>query len=195
MSQLQITAAETVRPAIDDPAERLVPVENYAVRPVPEAFENLDEVLLPELLQLDAPDEAVFDVTAFYSRRRPGLSIEEEQTLDSTNRAAFEAAIGVGGLVLYYQGQPLERETPPNSALGLTFTPNCMSFCVWQSRRQAVTGARLQQHRAAVAGTHTWYEAFGIKKYALTIASSVGRAGVLSFTEYDPMGSPPIHNT
>jgi hypothetical protein len=152
----------------DTLADQLVPVAGYAQQPLPEAFENL-EVLLPLLCTADSED---FDVTAFYSKRKSGLSENAAQELAEYNQRAFDLAKDIGGLVFYYQKGGLltmSEDVVPNPVLGLDFTPDCLSFCIWKTLRQAKAGATLAGHQAASRRVNEWYERFAIKKYMVTV--------------------------
>jgi hypothetical protein len=172
MSEQSTPLLQTV---IDDPARLLLSVEEYALRPLPQAFENLNEVLVPLLRRSDPMSP--FDVTVFYSRRR-GLSGQQHASLQSHNQHAFDAAKHVAGLILYYQGhllaEPASELLSPN--LHLDFTPDCMSFCIWESLAAARVGAQLPEHRAAAARAGQWYSGFAIRKYQLSLRA-VSRNG------------------
>lgn len=155
----------------DDPARLLVPRCDYARRPVPEAFENLDEVLAP--LLREHGNSNVYDVTGYYSKRKDNLTAESQAALLRYNRAAFSAAVkaGRGALIIYFQGE-LMKDTPvaePNPSLGFEFTPNCMSCCVWESFGDSQTGSDTPAHRAAVEQAGEWYDHFAIKKYTAVV--------------------------
>jgi hypothetical protein len=144
----------------DELVQQLVPVESYASQPLPQAFENI--AIVAPLLQADE----TYDVTAFYSQRWPGLAEAEVAALSAFNQRAFDAARAAGGLILYYQGDVLP-DAQPNPALGLDFTPSCLSFCIWESRQQARAGSDIPAHRAAAKRAPLWYRAFDPKKYSL----------------------------
>lgn len=175
----------------EDPAELLVPVENYALKPVPKAFENLDEVVLPLLEQVKSVD--TFDVTGFYSRRK-GISGEQHQSLLDHNQRAYDAAKQADGLILYFQGHLLvdPDDFPLDPGLDLKFNPDCMSFCIWESLELARTGSSVPAHKAAVRGTGEWYAGFAIKKYHLKIGHKDGKK-VLLFEEYHHPAAPAGH--
>ncbi len=155
-----------------DPAEYFVPVKDYALQPLPTAFQQMEATLCQ--LFKKHPDVQKFDATAFYSKRRTGLNAEDEAALAAYNQAAFTAAEGLGGLVVYYQGHLLEPRASArlNPALELDFTPNCLSFCIWESRLQAVAGANVTAHRKAASKVGQWYENFAIKKFTILIVQS-----------------------
>jgi hypothetical protein len=150
-----------------DPAVGFVPVADYAQRPWPAAFVELTGALEPLLLQ--TPEVEAFDVTAFYSRRWPNLPQRAENELLNFNQQAFNAAQQIGGLVVYYQGERVAPDSTvqPDPELNLGFVPDCLSFCIWQSRQQALNGADVRAHSQAVRRVDQWYENFAIKKYVV----------------------------
>lgn len=152
-----------------DPATLFMPVTNYALRPLPNAFKNFEETIRPLLEPF--VDVKEFDITAFYSRRREGLSPEAEAELGIENDNSYSAALSAGGLVVYYQGALLEVDdnAKVDPELDLDFTPNCLSFCVWASRKQAIRGAQAKSHQNAIIKVDEWYEKFLPKKYAIKV--------------------------
>jgi hypothetical protein len=167
----------------EDPAELLVPVENYALKPLPKAFENFDEVVLPLLEQVKSVDE--FDVTVFYSRRK-GISPEQHQALLDHNQRAYDAAKRADGLILYFQGYLLVNpdDFQRDAGLDLKFNPDCMSFCIWESLELARAGSSVPQHKAAVSRTGEWYDGVAIKKYHVKIGRKDGKKKIL-FEQYE----------
>lgn len=150
-----------------DPALLFKPVKGYALQPLPEAFINMQETLRQLFKKHNGVKQ--FDATAFYSRRRSDLSDDDEESLAVFNQAAFTAAESIGGLVVYYQGHVLQKidSIIANPKLKLGFKPDCLSFCIWETRKQAVAGASVAPHRKAVSRTHMWYENFALKKYTI----------------------------
>ncbi len=155
----------------DDPAASFVPTSDYALRALPYAFENIESTL--EELFSRHPGVKAFDVTAFYSQRQPDLAPKTARSLVAYNRSAFSAAIKKGGLVAYYQGELIDNlaDEPPDPALDLDFTPDCLSFCIWESRKQALSGAAVAAHREAASKVSLWYTNFAIRK--LTILTGI----------------------
>jgi hypothetical protein len=147
-----------------DPADALVAIENYALYPLPEAISTWHSMV--PLLKNDH----WYDVTAFYSRRKADLSKEASQLLYDYNQRAFDAAKTKGGLLLYYQGVLLSNDassTKPN--LNLSFVPNCLSFCIWNSLPEAKAGAKMPEHKKATHMTSLWFDGFSIVKYQLLL--------------------------
>jgi hypothetical protein len=164
----------------DDPARYFQPIQNYALMSLPNAFEDMKATLTR--LFSRHPGVRIFDATVFYSRRRPNLSAEAQAALAHYNHAAFGGAIKHGGLVVYYQGHRLKGITAPelDPALDLDFIPDCLSFCIWESRPLAVAGAAIAPHRKAAGMVGRWYTDFALKKLQITI----GADGSIVFQEY-----------
>jgi hypothetical protein len=76
---------------------------------------------------------------------------------------AYEAALEAGGLLRYFRGEMNERR-------------ECLSFCLWESREQAVAAAGGASHRNAARVTAKMYESYTLERYELT---SDGAAGLL----------------
>jgi len=149
-----------------DPAERFVPVPGYAGKPLPEAFEDFEGSLAPLLAEY--PDVEAFDATAFYSRRRELLTDQEQEELSRFDTGSYDGAIAAGGLVVYFRGSRKEGLALPDQSLGLNFAPDCMSFCVWESRQQALAGSASPEHAQASRRVGKWYANFAVKKYTIT---------------------------
>lgn len=143
-----------------DPADALIPTENYALYPLPDSITNWHAIV--PLLQ----NNHCYDITAFYSRRKARLNKEDSKLLFEFNQRAFEAAKEKGGLILYYQGVLIGNDiSQTNSDLKLPFVPNCLSFCIWNTLQEAKAGAKIDEHKQAVKMISRWYDGFAIKKY------------------------------
>lgn len=167
------TAAEVRRHNVP-PEERLVVATNYALRPLPESLVN------PRVLLSVLPPEQQFDVTAFYSRSKP-LSAAALAERAEVDRRASESAEDIGGLRMYYRGSQIPNPDglPVSPDLGIDYTPDAFSFCIWDSKEQAMNGAGLDEHLAAVTRTDGWYEAFTVFKYDLWTEPGIKRNGIL----------------
>lgn len=153
-------AATHVQEAGLPPEKRLVVATNYALRPLPEAIIN-PSVLLPAL-----SGEMKLDVTAFYSRSFP-LTEEQLAQRALVDQKASEAAEKIGGLRMYYRGAQIPNVDGlrVDPALGVDWTPDAVSFCIWDSLAQAKDGANLKEHGEAERETSKWYSNFAIRKY------------------------------
>jgi hypothetical protein len=163
--EIDVPLEEKERIAITygDPADALSSVDKYALNPLPEAISNWHAII--PLLKKDH----WYDITAFYSRRKD-LNKENSKLLFEFNQKAYDAANAKGGLVLYFQGVLIGKEhivTNPN--LELSFVPNCLSFCIWETLEGAKEGAKIPAHKQAVQMTSLWFEGFAIKKYEVMV--------------------------
>jgi hypothetical protein len=145
--------------------ETFVPVAGYAGKPLSEAFVDFQGSLAP--LLAESPT-TTFDATAFYSRQRQGLSDQELEELRKFDDSSYAAAVAAGGLIVYFRGSRREGMVPSDPSLGLNFAPDCMSFCVWESREQAQAGADSDEHAQAARRVGMWYASFALKKYTIT---------------------------
>ncbi len=68
---------------------------------------------------------------------------------------AYEAALEAGGLLRYFKGEINERR-------------ECLSFCLWESKEQAVAASGGASHRAAAQVTAEMYESYTLERYELT---------------------------
>jgi hypothetical protein len=182
MVQKTITKPHVGRSLEGDPADLLIPSPEYCLKPIAKSFENFDEVILPLLDGTTDP----YDVTVFYSRRR-GITTEQHESLLRHNQHAFDAAKHVPGLVIYFQGylevEPDEDRLDPK--LNLSFTPDCMSFCIWRSLSHAKAGAAIPEHKEAAARVDQWYGCFAIKKYKLHVQDPNSKTPSIVFEEYE----------
>jgi hypothetical protein len=164
--KIDVSLQESERIAITygDPADALIAVENYALNPLPDAISNW-HAMVPLL----KPDHW-YDVTAFYSKRKADLSAENSEQLYEYNQRAFEAAKTQGGLILYFQGVLMgndHKKTKPS--LELSFVPNCLSFCIWETLQMAKKGAKIPAHKKATHMTSLWFDGFSIVKYQVKL--------------------------
>lgn len=162
--QVPIEEKERIALTYGDPANALTAANDYALYHIPKAISNWHAIV--PLLQ---PNH-LYDVTAFYSKRKTDISKENENLLITYNQKAFDAAKIKGGLILYYQGVLLENaNTLIDKELELPFVPNCLSFCIWNTIEEAKAGAQISEHKQAALMMSLWYENFAILKYQLRL--------------------------
>jgi len=167
--KIPIPSEETERVALTygDPADALTAVNNYALYPLPEAIDNW-HAIAPLLKTAHW-----YDVTAFYSRRKPDLSSENAKLLFEYNQKAFDAAKSKGGLIMYYQGVLIGNDNEQTRAgLQLPFVPNCLSFCIWETLQMAKEGAKIPDHKKATHMTSLWFDGFSLVKYQVMLKQS-----------------------
>ena len=108
-------------------------------------------------------------LVVFRSVRRATADLRLLQEHDDS---AYEAALEAGGLLRYFKGEMNERR-------------ECLSFCLWESREQAVAASGGASHRTAAQVTAEMYESYTLERYELTMDDT----GDLAFRRLD--GEPP----
>jgi hypothetical protein len=142
---------------------RISPVcADYAARPIQEGFSWSSSLA-----------GCAFDrlyLVVFRSVRRPEADLE---LLREHDDRAYEMARQSGGLLRYFKGEADERR-------------ECVSFCLWQSREQAIEAAGAASHRSAAAITALMYESYELERYWLKKVSSAERGEGLDFEPIGP---------
>jgi hypothetical protein len=90
-------------------------------------------------------------LVAFRSVRRPSADLE---LLREHDDRAYEQALQSGGLLRYFKGEANERR-------------ECLSFCLWERREQAIEAAGAASHRSAAAISGRMYESYVLERYWL----------------------------
>ena len=90
-------------------------------------------------------------LVVFRSVRRPGADLD---LLREHDDRAYEQALESGGLLRYFKGEADERG-------------GCLSFCLWETRRQAIEAAGSASHRSAAAISGRMYESYVLERYWL----------------------------
>jgi hypothetical protein len=148
------------RTGLQEACRRISPINpNYANLPVEEGFDWSSRL-----------GEAHFDqlyLVVFRSVRRPTADL---RLLKEHDDRAYGDAIEAGGLLRYFRGEMNARR-------------ECLSFCLWESREQAVTASDGASHRTAAQLTAQMYESYTLERYEL----AKGEAGDLVFRRLDGM--------
>jgi hypothetical protein len=105
----------------------------------------------------------------FRSVRRPSADLD---LLREHDDRAYEQALQSGGLLRYFKGEANERG-------------ECLSFCLWETRGQAIEAAGAASHRSAAAITVRMYESYVLDRYWLKKVLS-GRGEELLFEPIGP---------
>lgn len=143
------------RPCFD----RLLPVsDDYATLPVSQAF-DWDSCAAEAL-------EGEWYLVAFRSVQRLGADQEHLCRMDD---AAHAEAAGSPGFVHYFKGPANARR-------------ECLSFCLWDSRREAREAAGKPDHVAAVSIIAETYERYTLEFLRVTKRAGEGR---FRFEPYD----------
>jgi hypothetical protein len=135
---------------------------DYANLPVEEGF-NWSSCL----------DDARFEqlyLVVFRSVRRPTADL---RLLKEHDNRAYEDAVESGGLLRYFKGEMNGRR-------------ECLSFCLWESRRQAIAASASASHRTAARITAQMYESYTVERYEL----ARGEAGDVVFRRLDRVPRP-----
>jgi hypothetical protein len=90
-------------------------------------------------------------LVVFRSVRRATADLE---LLKEHDDRAYAEALEAGGLLRYFRGSMNER-------------CECVSFCLWESREQALRAAGGASHRKAAATTADMYESYVLERYDL----------------------------
>jgi hypothetical protein len=116
---------------------------DYATRPVQDGFSWSSSLL-----------GCAFDrlyLVVFRSIRRPSADLE---LLREHDDRAYEKALESGGLLRYFKGEANE--------LG-----ECLSFCLWETREQAIEAAGAAAHQSAAEISVRMYESYELERYWL----------------------------
>jgi hypothetical protein len=90
-------------------------------------------------------------LVVFRSVRRPSADLDLLRELDDR---AYEKALQSGGLLRYFKGEANERG-------------ECLSFCLWETREQAIEAASAAAHQSAAEITVQMYESYVLERYWL----------------------------
>jgi hypothetical protein len=88
-------------------------------------------------------------LVVFRSVRR--LEVDLDVLLYHDDRA-YEEALASGGLLRYFKGQANERG-------------ECLSFCLWETREQAIQAADAASHRSATRISAQMYLSYVLERY------------------------------
>jgi hypothetical protein len=125
--------------------QRLAPVTpDYALCPIDEGFNWTDA-----LADLDAGQ---WYLVVFRSVRSSAADVE---MLSEYDDHAYQEALAASGLLYYFRGT-------------LSPTRACLSFCVWESQRQAQQASALPLHRAAMRIVAQMYDSYQLERYIVT---------------------------
>jgi len=116
---------------------------DYATRPVEEGFDWSSSLAGCHFDRLY--------LVVFRSVRRPTADLE---LLREHDDRAYEEALKSGGLLRYFKGHANERG-------------ECLSFCLWETRDQAMRAAGAASHRTAADISTQMYESYVLDRYWL----------------------------
>jgi hypothetical protein len=146
--------------------QELSPVDpNYANLPIEEGFNwssCLDDVRFERLY-----------LVVFRSVRRASADLDLLREYDDQAYAEAEEA---GGLLYYFKGLMNERR-------------ECLSFCLWESREQALRASGSDSHRVAAKVTAKMYESYTLERYDLMKQEANGGLVFRRFEEGPSVGA------
>ena len=133
-----------LRPVLHRGCQQISPTySDYAARPIQDGFSWSSSLA-------GCPFERLY-LVVFRSVRR--LSADPDLLREHDDRA-YEEALGVGGLLRYFKGEADERR-------------ECLSFCLWETRKQAKEAAGAASHRSAADISGLMYESYVLERYWL----------------------------
>ena len=116
---------------------------DYATRPIQDGFSwssSLAGVAFERLY-----------LVVFRSVRRPSADLD---LLREHDDRAYAEALESGGLLRYFKGEANERR-------------QCLSFCLWETREQAMRAAGAAAHQSAAEISVRMYESYVLDRYYL----------------------------
>jgi hypothetical protein len=116
---------------------------DYATRPIQDGFSWSSSLV-------GCPFDRLY-LVVFRSVRRPNADLE---LLREHDERAYEEALESGGLLRYFKGDVNERR-------------ECLSFCLWERREQAIEAAGAASHRSAARISAQMYESYALDRYWL----------------------------
>jgi hypothetical protein len=116
---------------------------DYAARPVQDGFSWSSSLA-------GCAFERLY-LVVFRSIRRPSVDLE---LLREHDDRAYEKALESGGLLRYFKGEANERG-------------ECLSFCLWETREQAIEAAGAAAHQSAADISVRMYESYVLDRYWL----------------------------
>ena len=116
---------------------------DYATRPVQDGFSWSSSLA-------GCAFERLY-LVVFRSVRRPSADLD---LLREHDDRAYEKALESGGLLRYFKGEANERG-------------ECLSFCLWETREQAIEAAGAAAHQSAAEISVRMYESYMLDRYWL----------------------------
>src|SRR5215208_3938276 len=116
---------------------------DYATRSIQEGFSWSSSLA-------DCTFERLY-LVVFLSVRRPSADLD---LLREHDDRAYQKALESGGLLRYFKGEANERG-------------ECLSFCLWERREQAIEAAGAASHQSAAEISVLMYESYELDRYWL----------------------------
>lgn len=133
-----------LRPVLHRACQQISPIHpDYATRPIQEGFDWASTLAGCRFDRLY--------LVVFRSVRLPTADLEVLREYDDR---AYAEALESGGLLRYFKGTMNERR-------------ECLSFCLWETREQAVKAAGASSHQSAAGISVRMYESYLLDRYWL----------------------------
>src|SRR5918997_474649 len=116
---------------------------DYAMRPIRDGFDWSSALA-------GCPFDRLY-LVVFRSVRRPDADLD---LLREHDDRAYAEALDSGGLLRYFKGHMNEQR-------------ECLSFCLWESREQAIKAAGAASHQSAADISVRMYESYVLDRYWL----------------------------
>jgi hypothetical protein len=129
--------------------------QGYATRPIQDGFSWSSSLA-------GCAFERLY-LVVFRSERRPSADLD---LLREHDDRAYEKALESGGLLRHFKGEANERG-------------ECLSFCLWETRRQAIEAAGAASHRSAADLSVRMYESYVLERYWLKKVLSARGEGLI----------------
>src|SRR5918994_3171857 len=124
--------------------QRISPIHpEYAARPIQDGFSWSSSLA-------GCPFDRLY-LVVFRSVRRPDADLD---LLREHDDRAHEKALESGGLLRYFKGEADERR-------------DCLSFCLWETREQAIEASGAAAHQSAAEISVRMYESYMLDRYWL----------------------------
>jgi hypothetical protein len=131
-----------LRPVLHRACQQISPMHpDYATRPIQDGF-NWSSSLA------GCPFDRLY-LVVFRSVRRPTADLD---LLREHDDLAYAEALESGGLLRYFKGHANEHR-------------ECLSFCLWETREQAMEAAGAASHQSAAGISARMYESYVLDRY------------------------------
>ena len=145
-----------LRPVLHRACQQISPIHSYyAMRPIQDGFDWISSLAGCRFDRLY--------LVVFRSVRRPDADLALLREYDDR---AYEKALESGGLLCYFKGDADERR-------------ECLSFCLWESREQAIAAAGAASHRSAAEISGRMVESYVLERYWLKKVVTERREGII----------------
>ncbi len=133
-----------IRPVLHRACQQISPMHpDYATRPIQDGFDWSSSLA-------GCPFDRLY-LVVFRSVRRPTADLD---LLREHDDRAYAEALESGGLLRYFKGNANERR-------------ECLSFCLWETREQAIEAAGTASHQSAAGLSVRMYESYVLDRYWL----------------------------